>query len=100
MNELNSTSNIIEIKITRIKEKIEFKIKDILLFNNDSINSQNDLESKSKEKLNEADRKLLNDIDEDDYLSLNIRNKWSKIALIKEKIKRKNQRNKWNIFEI
>lgn len=100
MNELNSTSNIIEIKITRIKEKIEFKIKDILLFNNDSINSQNDLESKSKEKLNEADRKLLNDIDEDDYLSLNIRNKWSKIALIKEKIKRKNQRNKWYIFEI
>ena len=100
MNELNSTSNIIEIKITRIKEKIEFKIKDILLFNNDSINSQNDLESNIKEKLNEADRKLLNDIDEDDYLSLNIRNKWSKIALIKEKIKRKNQRNKWYIFEI
>ena len=100
MNELNSTSNIIEIKITRIKEKIEFKIKDILLFNNDSINSQNDLESKSKEKLNEADRKLLNDIDEDDYLSLNIRNKWSKIALIKEKTRRKNKRNKLYIFEI
>ena len=72
MNELNSTSNIIEIKKTRIKEKIEFKIKDILLFNNDSMNFQNDLESKIKEKLNEADRKLLNDIDEDDYLSLNI----------------------------
>ena len=27
MNELNSTSNFIEIKITRIKEKIEFKLR-------------------------------------------------------------------------
>ena len=100
INELNSTWNFIETKIARIKEKVEFKIKDILLFNNDSINFQDDLESKIKEVFKEEDRKLLNDIDEDDYLRRNIKNKQSKIALIKEKTRRKNKRNKLYIFEI
>ncbi len=61
----------IEIKINRLKEKIEFKIRDILLYNNDSINSQDDLESKIREKFNEADRRLLNDGYLDNYWAEN-----------------------------
>ncbi len=61
----------IEIKINRLKEKIEFKIRDILLYNNDSINSQDDLESKIREKFNETDRRLLNDGYLDNYWAEN-----------------------------
>ena len=79
INELNLIWKNIEIKINRLKEKIEFKIRDILLYNNDSINSQDDLESKIREKFNEADRRLLNYGYLDNYWRRKIRNNWSKI---------------------
>ena len=92
INELNRTWNNIETKIIRIKEEIEFKIRDILLYNNDSINSQGDLALTIKEELNEADRKLLENIDIDNYWYRKIRNNWSGIDTdrrkkLKEKIK-------------
>ncbi len=79
INELNHTWNNIETKINRLKEKIEFKMRDILLYYNNSINSQDELELKIKEELNEADRRLLENRDMDNYLCRNIRNNWSRI---------------------
>jgi len=92
INELNHTWNNIETKIKRLKEKIEFKIKDILLYNNDSINSQYDLESIIREEFEGADRRLLENRDMDNYLRRNIRRNWSKIFTnrrkkLEEKIK-------------
>ena len=40
---------------------------DILLYNNDSINSQGDLAIKHKKEFNEADKKLLENIDMNNY---------------------------------
>ena len=52
----NQIDIIWEEKTTRLKEKIEIKSMDILLYNNDSINSQGDLALKIKEEFNEADK--------------------------------------------
>ena len=65
---------------------------DILLYNNDSINSQGDLAIKHKKEFNEADKKLLENIDMNNYQSRKIRNNWSGIDTdrrkkLKEKIK-------------
>ena len=92
INELNRTWNNIETKINRLKEKIENKFRDILLYDNDSINSQGDLGLKIKEDFNEADIRLLNDGEMDKYLHRNIRNNWSNICSdrrkkLEEKIK-------------
>ena len=69
---------------------------DILLYYNDSINSQGDLALTIKEELNEADRKLLENIDIDNYWCRKIRNNWSRI----DTDRRKNQKYKWYIFDI
>ena len=65
---------------------------DILLYNNDSINSQGDLALTIKEESNEADKKLLENIDIDNYWRRKIRNNWSGIDTdrrkkLEEKIK-------------
>ena len=62
----NQIDIIWEEKITRLKEKIEIKSMNILLYNNDSINSQGDLALKIKEEF-KADRKLLENIDMNNY---------------------------------
>ncbi len=63
----NQIDIIWEEKTTRLKEKIEIKSMDILLYNNNSINSQGDLAIKHKKEFNEADKKLLENIDIDNY---------------------------------
>ena len=74
---------------------------DILLYNNDSINSQGDLALKIKEEFNEADKKLLENIDIDNYWRRKIRNNWSGIDTDRrKKLEEKNQRYKWYIFDI
>ena len=63
---------------------------DILLYNNDSINSQYDLESIIREEFEGVDRRLLENRDMDNYLRRNIRNNWSRIdrrKKLEEKIK-------------
>ncbi len=58
---------------------------DILLYNNDSINSQGDLALKIKEEFNEADKKLLENIDINNYWCRKIRNNWSGIDIDRKK---------------
>ena len=70
----NQIDIIWEEKTTRLKEKIEIKSMDIFLYNNDSIKSQGDLALKIKEESNEADKKLLENIDMNNYWSRKIRN--------------------------
>ena len=72
----------------------------ILLYNNNSINSQGDLALKIKEEF-KADRKLLENIDMNNYWRRKIRNNWSGIDKDRrKKLEEKNQRYKWYIFEI
>ncbi len=59
INAFNRTWNKIKTKKSRIKEKIDIKIREILLYNNDSINSQDNLQSKIKDEFNYADRTLI-----------------------------------------
>ena len=97
----NQIDIIWEEKTTRLKEKIEIKSMDILLYNNDSINSQGDLALKIKEESNEADKKLLENIDMNNHQSRKIRNNWSGIDTDRrKKLKEKNQKYKLYIFDI
>ena len=76
INAFNNTWNKIETKKSRIKEKIDIKIREILLYNNDSINSQDNLSSKIKDEFNNADRTLIENSDIHEYLNTNSRKYW------------------------
>lgn len=80
-NELNRVWNNINEQKGRLKDKIEYKIMNIILYNKDSIYSINNLRDKIISDFHEEERRLFNKFEENIKYFLNriIRNTWAQI---------------------